>query len=226
MTMFVSSNSFMPNNVTRPPFVKIELNLDSSQEKIFYSTEVDNFDSILYEKCLKSQNKPMKEKSKTDSVPVFKYANSQVLYDLDYDSIHHVEKFDILSNRKPFASVPGMGNFTLRSKYKLQMAKTYRNERRKDLKSNFEFLMNDDHSQNQNSSKRKSLSKRRKNSPTSSNNNEDGINSSLSLYDKVVPGEKEQMFFESALIRRGMFKPTHGMKTELSHSRVSVDIKV
>ena len=52
-----ANNHYKVDTSTRPPFVKIEeLNSELSAEYKFYITNRDNFDSILYEKCLKIKN--------------------------------------------------------------------------------------------------------------------------------------------------------------------------
>jgi Icc-related predicted phosphoesterase len=196
------NNHFVPLSNGRPHQVKIEeMDADSAQEKIFYSTTVDSFDSVLYEKCLKLKNNKNTTEKNYDMI--FKFSTSQNLHALIYHENLGVENFDSLSNRKPFVSVPSMGNMTLRSKYKLQLAKIYRNDRKKYEKKNFvEIMLNDD--------------------VPDKNQTRD----SKSIFNDFHTNEKEKKFFESALVRRGTFHPTHTAKTsEISKNRISVNLK-
>lgn len=205
------ANALFVNNHFVPPGklhqVKIEeMQTDQAEQKIFYSTSVDTFDSNLYEKCLKLKNNRNTAEKKYEMI--FKFSTSQNLHTLIYNENIGVEDFDSLSNRKPFVSVPSMGNMTLRSKYKLQLAKIYRNDRKKYEKKNFvEIMLNDDVPQ--------------KNQTRDTRETRD----SKSILNDFHTNEKEKKFFESALIRRKTFHPTHTAKpSEISRNRISVNL--
>jgi hypothetical protein len=195
------NNHFVPLSNGKLHQVKIEeMDAISAEEKIFYSTNVDSFDSNLYEKCLKLKNNKNTTEKKYEMI--FKYSTNQNLHTLIYQESIGVEDFDNLSNRKPYVSVPSMGNMTLRSKYKLQLAKIYRNDRKKYEKKNFvEIMLNDD--------------------VPEKNQTRD----SKSIFNDFHTNEKEKKFFESALVRRGTFHPTHTAKpSEISKNRISVNL--
>jgi hypothetical protein len=197
------NNHFVPMNGGRPHQVKIEeMNCESEEEKIFYSTNVDSFDSLLFEKCLKLKNN--KTTVEKNFLFPFKYRTSQNLHALHYENNLNIETFDNLSNRKPIVSVPSMGNMTLRSKYKLQLAKIYRNEKKKKkIENKIEILINED-------------------TPDKNAISRD----SKSIFNGLSVNEKEKKFFENALAKRGSFLPTHTAKTsEISKNRISVNIK-
>lgn len=196
------NNNFVPITKTRPPFIKIE-ELDSETEnsdKIFCTTEIDTFDILLYEKIVKvktsKENKFLIERE--NNMRSFRYKNSKLLYDLDYDQTFRVEKNDVLSNRKPFMSVPGMGNMTLRSKFKMQLTKKSKvGVNKKGGTNKLDITLNDAHS-----------------------------NYSNLFGGNFRPSDKENRFFESVIRKSAIsFQPTHMVKTEISKNLVSVNLK-
>jgi hypothetical protein len=85
--------------------VKVEETIkEEGLEEIFYKTELDNFDSVMYEVCIRKSDKKKNYQLEFDMVHCFRYKFSQNYYKIDYNEPLGVEKFDNLSNAKSFKS--------------------------------------------------------------------------------------------------------------------------
>jgi hypothetical protein len=175
--MFIN-NSFSPFTSCRPPFMKIDSEYKDEEEDVYYTTQVDPFDLDLYQIYLKSNS--ISNLSERSSKEINKFLHSENLHYLIYPENINIETFDNLSNRKPFTSYQPLSKINLKTKYKFQLNKIYKNGKQSFSKTK-EFLIDED--------------------PKLVNKTPNSLD--------LKQSDKEKSFFDRARVKNGTFQPTH-----------------
>jgi hypothetical protein len=179
--MFINNN-FSPFTSCRPPFMKIDSEVKDDEEEAYYTTDIDSFDLNLYQMNLKS-NSVGSFSERNCSKEIYKFLHSENLHHLIYNENINVETFDNLSNRKPFASTQPLSKINLKTKYKFQLNKIYKNGKGSYTKTK-EILIDED--------------------PRLLNKSRNSI-----ISNDFKQSEKEKSFFDRARVKNTSFQPTH-----------------
>ena len=124
--------------------VKVEEAIkDEDHQEYFYKSDIDKFDELLYDGCLRNLDINKNYFVKLEIVPCFRFKFSQILYTAEYKDPVGVELFDNLSSAPPFRS-RDLGTVT-RPNYKKIHSKPKEAKIGKNPKA-FEFTIEEDYS--------------------------------------------------------------------------------